>query len=391
MPDKAPKAEKAKAPEGEKKEDKKEEGKEGKEGEKEGEKGASKEPGAALPGSDKDANGKCVGKDSCPQPPVDFSAPQNGLDGMKENFDKKLRESGGKLAEAVLNPVKCAALTAGAVPAMISGIFDAFAGGIDKVANSFSGATTAAADQGFDGLWAPFKIAHAMIMTKFQDIIQRITLEPGFLDKKEFEGMAIKEVADKVLEKAGWKSDVLSKALETAEFRGIFKPWFQQYIDSLMKVLKIAQPEIDRINAEVSAIIEGMGTNVGDSVGRALTNVIVSALGAMPVVGGIASAINAADQLGTKFVEKCGPLVAKAAGIYVPTMQAIDKQTSHLDCEIDKISHKLDPLFAKLTPKQSGGAKKKIKKTTRRVNYLLKRFTCRRNCKTNYSRRLKRQ
>jgi hypothetical protein len=310
---------------------------------------------------------------------------------MKENFDKKLRDSGGKLAEAVFNPVKCAALTLGAAPAMVTGVFDAFAGGIDKVANSFSGATTAAADQGFDGLLAPFKIGHAMFMTKIQDIIQRITLEPGFLDKPEFKGMAIKEVADKVLEKAGWKSDVLSKALETAEFRGIFKPWFQQYIDSLMKVLKIAQPEIDRINAEISAIIEGMGTNVGDSVGRALTNVIVSALGALPVVGGIASVINAADQMGSKFTEKCGPIVAKAAGIYVPVVQAIDKQTSHINCEVDKLSHKLDPLFAKLTPKQSGGAKKKIKKTTRRVNYLLKRFTCRRNCKTNYSRRLKRQ
>lgn len=380
MPDKAPKA-----PKGEKKAEEKKEGEEKPEEKKDGEKSA------AVPGSDKNADGKCVGKDSCPAPPVNFSAPKISLDAMKENFDKKVRESGKKVITALTNPAKCAALTLGAVPAMIDGVFNAFAGGIDKVANSFKGATTAAADQGFDGLLAPFKIARAMIMTKMQNIIQSITLEPGFLDKPEFKGMAIKEVADKVVEKAGFKSDVLSKALETAEFRGIFKPWFQKYIDSLMKVLKIAQPEIDRINAEVKAIIEGMGTNVGDSVGRALTNVIVSALGALPVVGGIASVINAADQMGSKFTEKCGPIVAKAAGIYVPVVQGINKQKSRLDCEIDKISHKLDPLFAKLTPKQSGGARKKIKTTTRRVNYLLKRFTCRRNCKTNYSRRLKRQ
>ena len=387
MPDKAPKGEK-KAEKGA--EEKGKEG-DGKEAEK-GKEGDGKEASAAEPGSDKDADGKCVGKDSCPKPPVNFSAPKISLDAMKENLDKTVRESGKKVVTAITNPAKCAAIAVGAVPAVITGVFDSIAGGIDKVANSFKGANTSAADQGFDGLLAPFKIARAMIMTKMQNMIQGITLEPGFLDKPEFKGMSIKEVADKVVEKAGFKSDVLSKALETAEFRGIFKPWFQKYIDSLLKVLKIAQPEIDRINSEVKAIIEGMGSNVGNSIGRALTNVIVSALGALPVVGGIASVIDAADQMGSKFTEKCGPLVAKVAGIYVPVAQGINKQKSRLECEVDKISHKLDPLFAKLTPKQSGGgAKKKIKTTTRRVNYLLKRFNCQRNCKTNYTQRLRRR
>ena len=389
--------------------------KDGAEGEKKEGEGAAPASGAeAAPSSSaKDANGKCVGEDKCPAPPVNFSAPKEGLAGMKKKLDDSVKNAGKNIVTAITNPAKCAAIAVGAVPSMIDGVFKSISGGLDGVAKSFGGVTKAASDKGFTGILAPFKIWHSMFITKIYNAIQGITLEPGFLDKPEFKGMSIEQVADKVVEKAGFKSKVFKKAIETAEFRGIFKPWFQQYIDSLLNVLKIAQPEVDRINAEVKAIIEGMGTNVGDSVGHAITNVIVSVLGALPVVGGIASAINSADQLGTAITDACGPPIAKGAGIIIPIIKGFNKQKSRLECEVDKLSHKLEPLLKssqaggtmqsgtmqsgtmqsgtmQSDTMQSGGKniKKNIQKTTKRINYLLKRFTCRPNHKTNYTRRL---
>ena len=376
----------------------------GKEGEAPGAPPAGAPPDAAASSSDKDANGKCIGHADCPAPPVNFSAPKQGLDGMKEKLDEKVKNAGKNIVTAITNPAQCAANVVGAVPTIFSGSLKAISDGLDGIANSFNGVTTAAADQGFDGILAPFKIGHAMFTQKLQKMASDIALGPDFWDKHpEFKGMTAKEVAPIVTDAALKRSDIYSAAIDDAEFRAIFKPWLQKYIDSLKNVLKIAQPDIDRINADVKAIIEGMGDNVGDSIGHAVSGVITSALGALPGVGGIANAINSADQLGTKFIESCGPIVAKAGGIYVPAKMGFDKQVSRLNCEVDKLSHKLDPLMKKLenattiSPQKGGmrsrtmrsrDIKKKIQKTTKRVNYLLKRFTCRQNHKTNYTRRL---
>ena len=197
-------------------------------------------------------------------------------------------------------------------------------------------------------------------------------------------------------------------AFEDAQFRGIFKEWLSKYMDSLMKVLKIAQPEIDRINSEIKSIIEGMGSNAGDALGHALTNVIASALGALPVVGGVVSGINALDQLGKKLVDMCEPIIVKGAGIMMPIVNGVNKEKSKLECEMENLANQLkvpiERLEAKLESKSTqqsggggmrsgGGSKKKIQKkihmTQKRVAHLLNRFT-RRKHKTNYTRRLMR-
>ena len=368
-------------------------------------------PDAAASSSDRDANGKCIGHADCPAPPVNFSAPQQGIDGMKEKLDKGFKNAGQQLITAATNPAKCAAEVVGAVPSIFSSMFKAISDGLDRIANSFNGVTTAAADQGFDGIFAPFKIGHAMFTQKLQKVASDIALGPDFWDKHpEFKGMTAKEVAPIVTDAALKRSDIYSAAIDDAEFRAIFKPWLQKYIDSLKNVLKIAQPDIDRLNADVKAIIEGMGDNVGDSLGNAISGAITSAIAALPGVGSISSAISSIDAINKKFIESCGPIAAKAGGIYVPAKMGFDKQVSRLNCEVDKLSHKLDPLMKKIEnattiSPQTGGMhmrsrtmrsrtmrsrdiKKKIQKTTKRVNYLLKRFTCRQNHKTNYTRRL---
>ena len=396
----------------------------GKEGATAGEKGKEGEapgapppagatPDAAASSSDKDANGKCIGHADCPAPPVNFSAPQQGIDSMKKKLDEGVKNAGKNIVIAMTNPAKCAANVVGAVPTIFSGIFKAISDGLDRIAESFNGVTTAAADQGFDGILAIPKIGHAKFMTGLNDILEKAFLEPGFLSKPEFEGMTKDQISDEMIKKALSKTEMFKDAYNTAEFRGIFKPWLKEIVDSLQNLIKIAQPDIDRLNADVKGIIEGMGDNVGDSLGNAVSGAITSAVAALPGVGSITSAIASIDEINKKFIEKCGPIAAKAGGIYVPAKMGFDKQVSRINCEVNRLSHKLDPLMKKIEnatriSSQAGGMrsrtmrsrtmrsrtmrphdiKKNIQKTTKRVNYLLKRFTCRQNHKTNYTRRL---
>ena len=93
----------------------------GKEGEAPGAPPAGAPPDAAASSSDKDANGKCIGHADCPAPPVNFSAPKQGLDGMKEKLDEKVKNAGKNIVTAITNPAQCAANVVGAVPTIFSG------------------------------------------------------------------------------------------------------------------------------------------------------------------------------------------------------------------------------------------------------------------------------
>ena len=227
------------------------------------------------------------------------------------------------------------------------------------------------------------------------------------------------EISDFMIKEAMKRSNMINKALEDAETLGIFKKFLTQYKDSVLKTLTIAQPEIDEINNKMKSIIEGFGSNIGDATGHALTNVIVSLLGALPIVGGLASGINALDQLGKKLIDMCEPIIVKGAGIVMPVVNGVNKEKSKLECEMENLANQLkvpiermEAKMAKLEGKSTqqsggmrsggmrsggmrsgGGSKKKIQKkihiTQKRVAHLLNRFT-RRKHKTNYTRRLMR-
>ena len=90
------------------------------------------------------------------------------------------------------------------------------------------------------------------ITQKLQNLASDIALGPDcWIKHPEFKGMDIKKIAPIITNAALKRSQIYSAAIDDAEFRAIFKPWLKQYTDSLMKVLKIAQPDIDRINADV--------------------------------------------------------------------------------------------------------------------------------------------
>ena len=392
-----------------KKDDKKEGAEKGDGAEKDGKKGEKKDgdkkEGAAedppIEGQNPDTK-KCEGKPSCSGKAAEsvLSAPANGLSGMKKVATDKMKGTGKAILTIATNPAQCAANVAGAVPSIVGSVFDAVAGGIDKIGNSFNNLGAKAGAKGFDGIFAPFEIGYTMFTQKLQNLASSIALGSDFWQKHpELPQGDPKAAAKIVVDTAMKRSGIYKLALQDAETRGIFKKWLSQYTDSLLNVLKVAQPEIDRINNEIKTIIEGAGSNVGDAAGTAIVNVITSALSALPVVGGVVSGVTALDNLGKKIVEKCDPLVTKGAGIVFPIIDGINKQKSRLNCEVTKLTNTIkkpiERLEAKLTPQSGGGGmrskkniKKKIVTTQKRVTYLLNRFT-RRNHKTNYTRRLR--
>ena len=391
--------------EGEKKEGAEKGEKDEKKDEKKGEKKDDKKEGAAedppIEGQNPDTK-KCEGKPSCAGESIGttFSAPKEGLSGMKKILDDKVKGAGKAILTVATNPAQCAANVAGAVPSIVGSVFDAVAGGIDKIGNSFNNLGAKAEAKGFDGIFAPFEIGYTMFTQKLQNVASSIALGSDFWQKHpELPQGDPKAAAKIVVDTAMKRSGIYKLALQDAETRGIFKKWLSQYTDSLLNVLKVAQPEIDRINNEIKTIIEGAGSNVGDAAGHALTNVLTSALSALPVVGGVVSGVNALDQLGKKIVDSCEPIVTKGAGIVLPMVNGFNKQKSRLNCEVTKLTNTIkkpiERLEAKLTPQSGGGCmrskkniKKKIVTTQKRVTYLLNRFT-RRNHKTNYTRRLR--
>jgi hypothetical protein len=341
------------------------------------------------------ATENCEGKDSCAG--EKFAKILTG--DLGEIAKKKAAEAAKKVAKSLLttftNPAKCASLAVGSVPLMITSIGKSISDAFDKISNSINNAATAMNKKGFNGIFGPFKIAGAMFMLKLQGVINNIALGPDAEIILSNPQMTAKILFDKLI----LRSKLYKLALEDAEIRGVLKIFITEYVNNLLLTLQIAQPDIDRVNAKIKSIIEGVGDNIGESLGHALVNVIASVLGALPVVGGVVSAIKGADQLGQEILNTCKPPITKGAGILMPMINGFNKQKSRLDCEVAKFTNKIEPVIkrveAKLNVGQKGGGnltkkqqERNIHNTTKRVNYLLKRFTGKRRHKINYTRRL---
>jgi hypothetical protein len=398
----------------------------GKEGAEKGEEGAEKGE-APIPGQNPET-GKCEGEDSCAGNNIadSFKDPGRLMDGAKKSLDDGVKNGINHIMTSLTNPAKCATMVVGSVPAVIQGIGKSISGAFNDISLSINNTFDTIHLQGFDGMFGPFKIAHAMFMLKLQGIINDIALGSEAEKILSDPNLTAKILFDKLV----YRSKMYKLAIKDAEFRGVFKVWIADYVNTLLNALKIAQPEVDRINAEIKAIIEGMGDNIGESLGHAITNVIASAVSALPAVGGIVSAVKSADQLGQEIINACKPPIAKGAGIIMPIVNQFNKEKSRFACEGEKLKRKIQPPLDRIEAKmnalsqkienkmasvsakidnkisktaakidkkmsQSGGAtmtkrenRRKIKNTTKRIHYLLKRFTCRRQRKLNYTRRL---
>jgi hypothetical protein len=356
-------------------EEKEEEGKEKNNSESEGENGS------------KDANGKCVGKDSCAGDGIaaNLQAPKKEFDSMdkivKDKMYNSMKNAWTNLSDKAKCPIYVGKTLPEIIPNMITKIGQSTAGAFNNVSNSIKNLFDQVSGQdikGYPNIFGPFEVAYAAVIIKIQNVINKIALgadaDKILADPKIKSG----ELLDKMMRTSKRYKD----AIKDAQTRDIFKDWMKNYTDALLETLDVAKPEVDRINKEINNIIEGMGDNIGESLSHALVNVVQSAVANVPVVGGIVSAVLSADQLGQEIINACKPPIAKGAGIVMPVVNGINKQIDKTKCQLNDLAKKFEPVMKKLDKLEGGGGKnktvknvgKKINNTTRRVEYMLSRF-----------------
>ena len=375
----APKAEAPKAEEGKKEEGAKEEG---------AKEDGAKEDGAKAEGDNKPKPDDCVKPRECPK--ADRNAAQQKIDDFKRGVNKKISGFGSSLGHLFTNPAKCANNYAATVPNLVSGIInsigDSISGSFNKVADSMGNFTNEAVNL---NLVNPFTYAYNQFKKQFQDVFNQMVLGDGW--EKLLNTEKDPAVLAKIIQE---RSSLMKEAFDDIEFRGGFTKWINNYLDALLSTLEIAKPKINALKKEMEDTVERLGDNIGKTAGHAITNAIVSAISSLPVIGGIVSAINTVSSTAESIANACQEPIVKIGGITSRISSTIKQETDRLDCNVKKVTKLFDKV-ANIGKKQQGGAmtiknrKKKIINTTRRVNYLLKQFACKRKS-VNYTRRLRR-
>jgi len=339
--------------------------------------------------SSKDANGKCVGKDSCAGDGIaaNLQAPKKEFDSMdkivKDKMYNSMKNAWTNLSDKAKCPIYVGKTLPEIIPNMITKIGQSTAGAFNNVSNSIKNLFDQVSGQdikGYPNIFGPFEVAYAAVIIKIQNVINKIALgadaDKILADPKIKSG----ELLDKMMRTSKRYKD----AIKDAQTRDVFKDWMKNYTDALLETLDVAKPEVDRINKELNNIIEGMGDNIGESLSHALVNVVQSAVANVPIVGGIVSAVLSADELGQEIINACKPPIAKGAGIVMPVVNGINKQIDKTKCQLDDLAKLFEPVMKKLDKQEGGGrggknktiknVGKKINNTTRRVEYMLSRF-----------------
>ena len=384
----------------------KSDGDKGDESKGEGEGDESKGEGEGDGDPSKDANGKCVGEDKCAASDIaaKLQEPQEKIESMDKIVKDKVNNTMKDMWTNLSDKAKCPVYAAEKIPDMMSNIVDkvgkSTAGAFDNVSNSIKNLFDQVSGQeikGYPDIFGPFEVAYAFVITKIQNVINKIALGEDADKILASPEITSGELLDKIMKNSKMYKDLVKEA----EIRDIFKDWMKNYTDALLETLDIAKPEIDRINTEINTIIEGMGDNVGESLSHALVNVVRSAVSNLPVVGGIVSAILSADKLGEEILNACRPPIAKGAGAILPIVNGVNKQVDKTKCQINDLVKKIEPIIKKMENKmnsvgekmnsvgekmnkpaiQEGGVKtvknigKKINNSTRCLKYMLSRFS----------------
>lgn len=351
--------------------------------------GETKAEGANPPaeGENKPKTDDCVKPKECP--PAGRNAAQQKIDDFKRGVNKKISGYGSSLNHLFTNPAKCANNYAATVPNLVSGIInsigESISGTFNKVADSMGNLTNEAVNI---NLVNPFSYAANQFKKKFQDVFNQMILGDGW--EKLLNTEKDPAVLAKIIQE---RSSLMRAAFDDIEFRGGFTKWINNYLDALTSTLEIAKPKINALKKDMEDTVERLGDNIGKTAGHAITNAIVSAISSLPVIGGIVSAINTVSMTAESVANACQEPIAKIGGITSRISSTIKQETDRLDCNVKKVTKLFDKVGNIGKTQQGGGTiknrNKKILNTTKRVNYLLKQFACKRKS-VNYTRRLRR-
>ena len=345
------------------------------------------EPGAkpgAEPGAKPDDCKNKVKEDAekCPPPKL------NAVENFKVGVNKKVSGVGKSLHKMFVNPVECINNYTGSAPNLVSSMVNSIGNSISDSFNKIADSVGHLTDETINmNIVNPFSYAKNQFVKKFQNVFNQMLLGDGWekLMNTEKDPARIAAVIEQ-------RSSLMKSAFDNIEFRGGFTKWINNYLGVLTSTLEIGRPKIDALKKEVTDTVEGLGDNIGATIGHSITNAIVTALSVIPGVGTVVNTINSASKISEELIKTCGEPIAKIGGISKKISKTVKRQTDILDCEVKKVTKLFDNVGK---PKVGGGAvtrkniNKNIQKTTKRVNYMFKQFANKKK-KINYTQRLRR-
>ena len=378
--------------------------------------------------TDKDKTEKpCSNTNDCPARSLaKFITDNDPAKKIKEKIEQKAQKTADNLKQNVKalfgNPVECAAKVGVGIPALaantVGAFFKAFTDGMDNVANSFNKMGEAAAngmldkETGLPKIFLPFEYAFAKT---FNDV--QTNIGNSLFGEKEWKAMLddpnldMEEPLKNVLK----TSELLKKISNDDKVKEIFNKWILSYADIIDNAIRVGKVPIERVQAQLTGIIDDTSNKIGNSITNSLSNVISSALKSIPVVGIIFNASDVAMKIAGKIMTICEPSVSKGGFALAQLWNTATNQKNQAKCKINEIKNKIVPIFdkfkkaenkaaeaaggAKVSNAKVGGAKvgggakvsikRQIKKTTKRVHRLFRLLTRKHMRTPNYNRHIK--
>jgi hypothetical protein len=304
-------------------------------------------------------------------------------------------KASGALKATFVNPAVCAAGAASSIPAIAEKVIDVVLGKMDQAAESAINLRSkiidiALDDDGFPNVLAPFQIVYLSTIKKIQGLFGNMVF-----GKENWP----KILADPNMDTGKLTADMLQAStafknvVDSPGFQNIFKEWLSNYADSLDKAIQMGKPKIDGVTNKLTGMIDDTSNKLGAAFTDSLSNVIGAALKSIPGVGVIFNVGELASKMAASLISVCEPIISKGGLSLITLANAGVKQAKNADCKVKELTDKL----ASLMPgsKQHGGFgrthkhrfdnRKKIMQATKRVKYMLHRFTKRPQLKLDYA------
>ena len=276
------------------------------------------------------------------------------------------------------------------LPNLINQSGDAASNSINKITDSIKKLFDQFNGQdipGYPNIIPPLETLYASAMMKIQGSINKALL--GQDGNKIMADPNTKPKA--LLQKLEASSINFKKMVSDEQFQEIFKKWMINYTSAFAESLELAKPQLDQLKAMMEGVIGDISKKLGTTLGKALFDVVKSAIGEIPLAGGVLDLIISIIQMGENIVKSCLPIVSKGAGAVLPPLNMMNKKYVETMNDVNCLMKKIDPIMKKMEGQKGGGIQvdKKIQRATKRVQYMLKQFTRRKkNRPVNYAKRL---
>ena len=311
---------------------------------------------------------------------------------------KKIYDLKDRVKEDLTFPSKCAKEIVSILPTTdgiqkaIDNMFDSIAEGFNKIGksaeymkNNVTGMVLD--DEGWPDFLAPFKIVAYSAVKDVQDRIGNFALGDKWHETLNDPKLKPDELLADILK----TSDSYKKLIDNPKFQDIFKEWIDNYAGVLDEAIELGRPAIKGVEDKATEVINDTSKRIGDALTKSLSEIVSSAVKAVPVVGIPANAAFMTKTIGENLQKVCEPALTKGGIAAAEVINTAVKYGEQAKCELDNLKKKMSPLLEK---SQNGGScsgmsverkRKNINKATKRLKRMLSRFTRRRTKPINYA------